>query len=127
RYMVRAGGSLPAILQGGIREVLALPEGSLPPNDLCRRPTDARRAATALLLVIRRPDTVPMAAPLTGLVLVVIVWLSTTLLQMPRNTTSGSGFDRRAWSGLVLPNWVHTLAWSARRARPLDGPARAIC
>jgi hypothetical protein len=83
-------------------------------------------AATALLLVIRRPDTVPMAAPLIGLALVVIVWLSTALLQVPRHTTLGSGFDRRAWSRLVLSNWVRTLAWSARGVLVLWMAARAV-
>jgi hypothetical protein len=83
-------------------------------------------AATALLLVIRRPDTVPMAAPLIGLALVVIVWLSTALLQVPRHTTLGSGFDRRAWSRLVLSNWVRTLAWSARGVLVLWMAAYAV-
>jgi hypothetical protein len=83
-------------------------------------------AATALLLVFRRPEGVPLAAALTGLALVVVVWLSTALLQVPRHTTLGSGFDRRAWSGLVLSNWVRTVAWSARGGLALWMAARAI-
>ena len=83
-------------------------------------------AATALLLVLRRPEGVPLAAALIGLALVVVVWLSTALLQVPRHTTLGSGFDRRAWSGLVLSNWVRTVAWSARGGLVLWMAARAI-
>ena len=83
-------------------------------------------AATALLLVFRRPEGVPLAAALFGLVLVVLIWLSTTLLQVPRHTTLGSGFDRRAWSGLVLSNWVRTAAWSVRGGLVLWMAARAI-
>jgi hypothetical protein len=83
-------------------------------------------AATALLLVFRRPEGVPLAAALTGLALVVVVWLSTALLQVPRHTTLGSGFDRRAWSGLVLSNWVRTVAWSARGGLVLWMAARVI-
>ena len=83
-------------------------------------------AATALLLVFRRPDAVPLAAVLIGLALVVVVWLSTALLQVPRHTTLGSGFDRRTWNELVLSNWVRTVAWSARGGLVLWMAARAI-
>ena len=83
-------------------------------------------AATALLLVFRRPEGVPLAAALIGLALVIVVWLSTALLQVPRHTTLGSGFDRRAWSGLVLSNWVRTVAWSARGGLVLWMAARVI-
>lgn len=83
-------------------------------------------ASTALLLVFQLPEGVPLAAALIGLALVVAVWLSTALLQVPRHTTLGSGFDRRAWSGLVLSNWVRTVAWSARGGLVLWMAARAI-
>lgn len=83
-------------------------------------------ASTALLLVFQRPEGVPLAAALIGLALVVAVWLSTALLQVPRHTTLGSGFDRGAWSGLVLSNWVRTVAWSARGGLVLWMAARAI-
>jgi hypothetical protein len=71
-------------------------------------------AATALLLVFRRPEDIPLAAALVGLALVGVVWLATALLQVPRHSTLGSGFDHAAWSGLVLTNWVRTVTWSAR-------------
>jgi hypothetical protein len=91
------------------------------------------KAATGLLLVFHRPDDVPLTAAVIGLALVAIVWLSTALLQAPRHTMFGSGFDHVVWSELVLSDWVRTVAWSARSARPLDGrphyrlrpPARA--
>ena len=68
----------------------------------------------------------PLAAALIGLALVVVVWLSTALLQVPRHTNLGSGFDRRAWSRLMLSNWVRTVAWSARGVLVLWMVARAI-
>jgi hypothetical protein len=83
-------------------------------------------AATALLLVFWRPDGVSLAAALIGLSLLAVVWLSTALLQVPRHTALGSGFDRRAWSGLVLSNWVRTVAWSARGVLVLWMATRAI-
>ncbi len=84
-------------------------------------------AATALLLVFHRPEGVPFTATLIGLALIMVVWLSTALLQVPRHTTLGSGFDRRAWSSLVLSNWVRTLAWSTRGGLVLWMAARAMC
>jgi hypothetical protein len=45
-------------------------------------------AATAMLLVFRRPENIPLAAALVGLALVGIVWLSTALLQVPRHFTT---------------------------------------
>ena len=71
-------------------------------------------AGTALLLVFLRPDGIPLSLALAGLALVVAIWLSTALLQVPRHTALGSGFDGRAWRGLVGTNWLRTAAWSAR-------------
>ena len=71
-------------------------------------------AATALLLVFRRPEDIPLTAAIIGFGLVAIIWLSTALLQVPRHTALGSGFDHAAWNALVLSNWVRTVAWSAR-------------
>lgn len=71
-------------------------------------------AATALLLVFRRPEEMPLSLALAGAALVAVIWLSTALLQVPRHTTLGSGFDRSAWRGLVGTNWIRTAAWSAR-------------
>ena len=83
-------------------------------------------AATALVLVFRRPEGIPPWAALAGLGLVALVWASTVLLQVPRHTALGSGFDREAWSGLVLTNWVRTAAWTARGALVLWMVARLV-
>ena len=45
-------------------------------------------AATALLLVFRRPEDIPLAAALVGLALVGVVWLSIALLQVPHHSTT---------------------------------------
>ena len=83
-------------------------------------------AATALLLVLRRPEGVPLAAALASLALVALIRLSTALLQVPRHNALGSGFDWRAWSGLVLSNWARTLAPCIRGALVLWMAARVI-
>ena len=64
---------------------------------------------TALLLVLHRPGGVSLTAVLVGLVLVALIWTSTILLQVPRHTTLGSGFDEGDHKGLVLSNWVRTV------------------
>jgi hypothetical protein len=71
-------------------------------------------AGTALLLVFLRPEGVPLYLAIVGLAFVAVIWLSTALLQVPRHTALGAGFDRSAWRGLVGTNWIRTTAWSAR-------------
>ena len=83
-------------------------------------------AATALVFVFCRPEGISLWAALVGLGLVAVIWASTALLQVPRHTTLGSGFDREAWRGLVLTNWVRTAAWSARGTLVLWMAARAL-
>jgi hypothetical protein len=83
-------------------------------------------ATTALLLVFRCPAEIPLWAALVGLALVGMIWASTALLQVPRHTALGSGFDRAALSGLVLTNWLRTAAWSVRGALVLWMTSRAL-
>ena len=49
-----------------------------------------------------------------GLGLVLIVWASTALLQVPMHQRLGAGFDENAWRFLCNSNWVRTFGWSAR-------------
>ena len=71
-------------------------------------------AATAVALVIRAPQGVPFSLPLTGLVLLAVVWLSTAFLQSPQHTVLGRGFVADSHRFLVLSNWVRTVCWTAR-------------
>ena len=72
-------------------------------------------AATAILLVFDRPKGVPsVRRGLAGHALVVLIWLSTALLQAPRHPALGRRFDEGTWFALILSNWVRTVAWSAR-------------
>src|SRR5215217_7512483 len=50
----------------------------------------------------------------TGLVLVAGIWLSTALLQAPRHTALGRGFNPAAHRFLVPSNWLRTVLWSLR-------------
>ncbi|AHY46435.1 Hypothetical Protein RradSPS_1152 [Rubrobacter radiotolerans] len=71
-------------------------------------------AASALGLVVFPPPGISAAALWLGLGLVLVVWLSTALLQVPRHAALGRGFDLPAHRLLVGTNWVRTVAWSAR-------------
>lgn len=69
---------------------------------------------TAAWLVWARPEIVPAWLAWTGLALVVIVWLSTAVLQVPLHTALSVGFDGDAHTRLVGTNWVRTIAWTLR-------------
>ncbi|MGI8650815.1 MAG: hypothetical protein ACR2KW_10635 [Rubrobacter sp.] len=73
-------------------------------------------AATALALLTFRPTGVPASLLWVGFGLVVVIWASTALLQIPRHTALGTGFDERAHRFLVASNWVRTIAWTLRGA-----------
>ena len=49
-----------------------------------------------------------------GLSMVIVIWVSTALLQVPRHKALATGFDSQAHSGLVFSNWIRTIAWSLR-------------
>ncbi|MBC8166117.1 MAG: hypothetical protein H7Y20_09630 [Bryobacteraceae bacterium] len=51
-----------------------------------------------------------------GFALLVVIWASTFLLQVPQHHSLDCGFDRRVHSRLVDTNWIRTIAWTARSA-----------
>lgn len=71
-------------------------------------------AATAVALVIWMPPGISASLVWTGLLLVAGIWFSTALLQSPRHTTLGRGFDPAAHQFLVASNWLRTVLWSLR-------------
>ena len=67
-----------------------------------------------IALVIFTPaDVSPVLAGL-GLAMVVLLWLSTALLQVPCHRKLSRGFDPAAHRKLVTTNWLRTALWSAR-------------
>ena len=48
-----------------------------------------------------------------GAVLVVLIWLSTFLLQVPKHRVLETQFDRQTWQSLVQSNWIRTILWTA--------------
>lgn len=71
-------------------------------------------ATTAALLLWFRPPGVPFSLAAAGLILVVLLWVSTTFVQVPCHEILGRGFDAAAHGRLVASNWLRTVLWSAR-------------
>ena len=70
--------------------------------------------ACAVFLLFRPSDVIPRLLVIAGAVLVVVIWLSTFLLQVPQHNKLHHGFDVRAHSRLVSTNWIRTVAWTIR-------------
>lgn len=71
-------------------------------------------AATTAALLFIRPAGIPAVAVWAGAALLAAVWLSTALLQVPRHTALGQGFDANSHRLLVVSNWIRTAGWSVR-------------
>lgn len=69
---------------------------------------------TALALAVEAPPAVPRWMPMAGLALVVIIWGSTALIQVPAHSALSGGFDEGAHARLVATNWIRTVAWFIR-------------
>lgn len=67
------------------------------------------------LMSIVEPGT-SMAVEWTAFVLIVLVWGSTIMVQMPLHGRLARGFDAERARLLVGTNWVRTVAWSVRGA-----------
>jgi hypothetical protein len=81
---------------------------------------------TGLLLAWRRPPWMSAGTAWAGLALLLMVWASTGLLQVPRHTELAGGWSARAHRRLVRSNWLRTVAWTARAALLGTVAARAL-
>lgn len=53
---------------------------------------------------------------LAGLILVILIWLSTFLIQVPLHTSLLRKHDREKIRRLVGTNWIRTILWSLKSA-----------
>ena len=83
-------------------------------------------AVTAAWLLVERPAVLPQRWAVAGLALVLVIWLSTALLQVPLHAQLAHGYEARAHAWLVGSNWIRTLAWTARSAMVLVVLSRAL-
>ena len=83
-------------------------------------------AVTAVLLLAFTPAGAQEALLVVGAILLLPIWLSTALLQVPAHRRLGTGYDDRAASTLVTTNWLRTSLWSVRSVLILIVLAQAI-
>ncbi|MCS7025938.1 MAG: hypothetical protein NZV14_14135 [Bryobacteraceae bacterium] len=69
---------------------------------------------TAIWLVAFPPARNLSGAAWLGLILVVLIWASTWLLQVPQHEILAHGFESQAHQRLVATNWIRTWLWSLR-------------
>ncbi len=68
----------------------------------------------ALLLPRLRPPGIEAPGAWAGALLVVLIWLSTALLQVPLHNQLQAGYSAQLIRRLVATNWIRTAAWTAR-------------
>jgi len=88
-------------------------------------PRMAIELAFAAWIGLAPPATVPPWSARLGLALVVTIWLSTFLLQVPQHEVLRRAWDASAHRALVRSNWIRTVAWCSRGALATWWIARA--
>ena len=71
-------------------------------------------AVTSVALAWKPPSQDLELACWGGFSMVIVIWVSTAVFQVPRHNALATGFDSKAHRGLVLSNWIRTVAWSLR-------------
>ncbi|MEM9412594.1 MAG: hypothetical protein AAGA30_15885 [Planctomycetota bacterium] len=69
---------------------------------------------TAVLMIKHSPDGACPTSVYAGAGLVVLIWLSTGLIQVPCHNALSQGFDPSTHLWLVNSNWIRTIAWTLR-------------
>ena len=64
-----------------------------------------------LLLSYPLPNLSPFTLWL-GMILLIVIWISTFAIQVPIHKKLSTGFDSSAQFRLVLSNWIRTIAWT---------------
>lgn len=68
----------------------------------------------SIALLIWQADEFPQWFLWSQLVLLIVIWGSTFLIQVPHHSRLSEKFDERTIQRLVCTNWCRTYAWSLR-------------
>ena len=79
-------------------------------------PPMAVEGVTSLVLLVNRPDSVPLWMPWAGSASLGIALLCTVLLSVPRHARMAAAPDATVGAELVRTNWPRTIAWSTHGA-----------
>ena len=80
---------------------------------------------TAAALLVAAPDGIDAWMPRAGALVLVVIWWSTWLVQVPCHARLERGFDAAAHRRLVRSNCIRTAGWSGRAALALAMAASA--
>lgn len=69
---------------------------------------------TSILLWPYRPQGISNALVVVGIGLVILIWGSTFLIQVPQHGQLLEGYNSQLSEKLVIGNWLRTIAWSFR-------------
>lgn len=69
---------------------------------------------SSIFLLFYTPSEIDVRLFYCGLILTIIIWLSTFFLQVPLHEKLAAGFDADAYNALVNTNWIRTIAWTLR-------------
>ncbi len=73
-------------------------------------------AFSSVLLAWYIPPGASLSIVITGIFIVITIWASTALIQVPCHEKLEEGFTKSIHKRLVLSNWFRTVAWTARGA-----------
>jgi hypothetical protein len=71
-------------------------------------------AVTAAMVLAIPPASMGRTLPAAGASLLVVIWLSTFLVQVRQHTRLSTGFHAITHRRLVRYNWLRTVAWTGR-------------
>ena len=71
---------------------------------------------TAGLLIQSAPEFIPGWHLLLGLGLIILIWGSTAVVQIPLHNELSRNFSLESVHKLVAGNWIRTVAWTLRSA-----------
>lgn len=69
---------------------------------------------SSTFLLFDHPSSIPLAATMFGLLLLVVIWGSTFSIQVPLHNRLSENYDPTAHRRLVTSNWLRTAGWSLR-------------
>ena len=71
-------------------------------------------AFSAIVLLKIAPDGVLTKLAALNLILLIFIWLSTSLVQISQHQKLSVRFSRKILKGLIHSNWVRTLLWTIK-------------
>ena len=69
---------------------------------------------TALYLLVRHNDYRNNTIFLISTALLILIWVITFLISVPKHNILSSGHNEQAITALVKTNWIRTVAWTVR-------------